>query len=63
MRASGNRDVSVRLFPGVSHSLLYDPVGLNNGWAYLPTFLTCPDVLRSAVEWLAVRLRVPGGVP
>jgi hypothetical protein len=56
MREGGNRDVTVRLVPGVSHSLLYDPVGLASGWVYLPGFLPAPEVLRTAGDWLAERL-------
>jgi dipeptidyl aminopeptidase/acylaminoacyl peptidase len=56
MRAAGNRDVTVRLFPGVSHSLLRDPLGLNSGWVYLPAFLTSPDILQAMSEWLSARL-------
>jgi len=59
MRAGGNRDVSVRIYPGVSHSLLYDPGGLNSGWVYLPGFLTAPELLRSTADWLAARLSAP----
>jgi fermentation-respiration switch protein FrsA (DUF1100 family) len=56
MRASGNRDVTVRIVPGISHSLLPDPVGLSSGWVYLPGFLTSPEVLRTAGDWLAGHL-------
>jgi pimeloyl-ACP methyl ester carboxylesterase len=62
MRAAGNRDVTVRLFPGVSHALLYDPIGLGSGWVFLPGFLVCPELSRTAVDWLAVRLAVPRNV-
>jgi hypothetical protein len=58
MRAGGNADVTVRIIPGVSHSLLPDPVGLSSGWAALPAFLTSPDVLRELTSWSVVRLRV-----
>ena len=56
MRQGGNRDVTVRFFPGVSHSLLYDPVGLNSGWVYLPAFHTAPEILSAAGDWLVKRL-------
>jgi uncharacterized protein len=56
MRQAGNRDVSVRIVPGVSHSLLPDPVGLNSGWVYLPAFLTSPEILSAAGDWLNERL-------
>ena len=55
MRANGNRDVSVRIFPGISHSFLPDPVGLSSRWAVLPGFVTSPEVLRTITEWVAMR--------
>jgi hypothetical protein len=59
MRAGGNSDVSVRIFPGVSHSLLPDPGGLSSGWATLPAFLTAPDLLDELTRWSTARL-TPG---
>jgi dienelactone hydrolase len=56
MRSAGNRDVTVRIFPGVSHSLLPDPVGPPDGWAWLPGFLTAPDLLREVTQWSVSRL-------
>jgi dienelactone hydrolase len=56
MRAAGNRDVTVRIFPGLSHSFLPDPVGLNSGWASLPGFLTSPEVTRTLADWAVARL-------
>lgn len=56
MRAGGNRDVTVRVFPGISHSFLPDPIGLNSGWAYLPGFMTSPEVLRTITSWASERL-------
>jgi len=58
MRAGGNRDVTVRIFPGVSHSFLPDPVGLNSGWAGLPAFRTSPEVTRALADWAATHLAV-----
>jgi hypothetical protein len=58
MRAGGNTDVTVRIIPGVSHSLLPDPVGLSSGWAALPAFLTSPELLGELARWSVVRLRV-----
>ena len=58
MRDGGNRDVTVRIFPGVSHSFLPDPIGLGSGWVALPGFLTSPGVLEAMGEWLVVRLGV-----
>ena len=56
MRAGGNRDVSVRLFPGISHSFLPDPGGLNSGWAALPGFMTSPQVLKAITDWADTHL-------
>lgn len=61
MRERGNRDVTVRFFPGVSHSLLPDPLGLNSGWVFLPAFLTSPEILETAGSWLGRRLHAPSG--
>lgn len=56
MRANGNADVTVRLFPGVSHAFLPDPVGLNAGWAALPGFETSPEVLRAIADWAVMHI-------
>jgi dienelactone hydrolase len=56
MRAGGNSDVTVRIFPGVSHSLLPDPGGLSSGWAALPAFLTAPDLLDVLTRWSEAKL-------
>jgi uncharacterized protein len=56
MRSNGNSDVTVRIFPGVSHSLLPDAVGLSSGWAALPGFLTSPDLLDFMSKWAAEKL-------
>ena len=57
MRAGGNSDVTVRIFPGLSHSLLPDPDGLPTGWAALPAFLTAPDLLEELTQWSVAKLR------
>ena len=56
MRSNGNKDVTVRIFPGVSHSMLPDPIGLNSGWVYLPAFQTSPELLDTMSDWLNSRL-------
>jgi len=56
MRAGGNRDVTVRIVPGVSHSLLPDPNGLPSGWAYLPAFVTAPQILDELAAWTRAHL-------
>ena len=57
MRESGNRDVSVRIFPALSHTLLPDPYGLSAGWAGLPGFLTSPDLARAVGDWIDLHTR------
>jgi dienelactone hydrolase len=56
MRSGGNRDVSVRVFPGVSHSFLPDPIGLNSGWVGLPGFMTSPQVLQAITQWVGAHV-------
>jgi len=57
MRTGGNSDVTLRIFPGVSHSLLPDPGGLPSGWGALPAFLTAPDLLDEVTRWSVAKLR------
>lgn len=56
MRSGGNPDVTVRVFPGISHAMLPDPVGLSSGWVVLPGFLTAPVILETVARWTASRL-------
>jgi fermentation-respiration switch protein FrsA (DUF1100 family) len=56
MREGGNRDVTVRIFPGVSHAFLPDPYGLASAWATLPGFMTSPQVLDAIGEWASAHL-------
>jgi len=60
MRSNGNTDVTVRIFPAVSHSLLPDPVGLGDGWVFLPGFLTSPELLQVMGQWAAQKLGCEG---
>jgi len=57
MRAHGNGDVTVRIFPGISHTFLPDPVGLSSGWAGLPGFMTSPQVLQAVTDWVSKRAK------
>jgi dipeptidyl aminopeptidase/acylaminoacyl peptidase len=61
IRSNGNSDVTVRIFPGVSHSLLPDPLGLNSGWVLLPGFLTSPQLLDVMAQWASGKLGTTGG--
>lgn len=57
MRGNGNADVTVRIFPILSHTLLPDPVGLAAQWVTLPAFFTSPQLLDVTTAWLRARLR------
>jgi dienelactone hydrolase len=61
IRSSGNSDVTVRIFPGVSHSLLPDPMGVGSGWVLLPAFVTSPQLLDVMSRWAAGKLGATGG--
>jgi uncharacterized protein len=61
IRSNGNSDVTVRILPGVSHSLLPDPIGLGSGWVMLPGFLTSPQLLDVVSQWTAEKLATTGG--
>lgn len=51
MRSNGDDDVTVRLFPNISHSMLPDVAGVDTGWATLPAFMTSPQILQTVTEW------------
>jgi dienelactone hydrolase len=57
MRAAGNRDVTVRLVPHVSHILSPDPEGLATGWSHLPSYRPVEEILRTVSAWLTAHLR------
>ncbi|HEV2735617.1 MAG TPA: alpha/beta hydrolase [Longimicrobiaceae bacterium] len=57
IRAGGNRDVAVRVLPGVNHLLVRDPNGDVRGYAALPSKQVAPEVLGALADWLAVKLR------
>ncbi|HEX7242235.1 MAG TPA: alpha/beta fold hydrolase, partial [Longimicrobiaceae bacterium] len=59
IRAGGNRDVTVRLLPGVNHLFLRDPVGTADParYAALPSKEVVPEALGALADWLAAKLR------
>jgi len=58
MRAGGNRDVTVRLFPGLNHLFLVSPSGTGDPAEYATLReVTLPqDVLDTIATWLAAKL-------
>lgn len=59
LREGGNRDVTVRVFPGLNHLFLHDPAGAPDpaGYAALPDKQVPAAVLGALADWLAERLR------
>ncbi|GJG85683.1 hypothetical protein tb265_08640 [Gemmatimonadetes bacterium T265] len=56
LRAGGDRDVTVRVFPDTDHLFLADPSGAPAGYAALPSKAVRPEVLGAVADWLAARL-------
>jgi len=55
VRAGGNRDVTVRLFPGTNHLFLPDG-GVGFSYEKLPSFVVPTEVMGAIAEWLVTRL-------
>jgi len=55
VRGGGNRDVSVRVFPGANHLFLPDG-GVGFSYDKLPSFVVKPEVIGAIADWLAARL-------
>ena len=56
MRASGNRRVTMKLFPDRNHLFLMDPSGHPSGYARLTNNTVDADVLGTLADWLATTL-------
>jgi dipeptidyl aminopeptidase/acylaminoacyl peptidase len=59
VRAGGNRDVTLRVFPGLNHLFLPDPEGTADleRYAGSPSGDLPPEVLGALADWLAAKLR------
>ncbi|MDB4951463.1 MAG: hypothetical protein JWM27_4112 [Gemmatimonadetes bacterium] len=59
IRAGGNGDVTVRVFPGLDHLFLRDPEGTPDPahYAALPSRDVPQEVLGALADWLAAKLR------
>jgi len=60
IRAGGNRDVTVRVFPAVNHLFVNDANGDFRAYDKLPSNKVSPVVLGALADWLANRLTVAG---
>jgi dipeptidyl aminopeptidase/acylaminoacyl peptidase len=58
-RAGGNKDVTVRVFPGVNHLFLRDPVGNPAHYAELKDARVGGDILGLIADWTAAHLAAP----
>lgn len=54
-RSGGNKDVTMKLFPGLNHLFLADPTGNWAGYATLPSKQLGTDVLGTIADWIAAR--------
>lgn len=57
-RKSGNKDVTVRVFPNLNHLFLTSKSGAETEYANLETHSLGDDVLRALADWLQVKLKV-----
>ncbi|HEV7588017.1 MAG TPA: alpha/beta fold hydrolase [Longimicrobium sp.] len=57
IRGGGNRDVTLRVFPGLDHLMAPDPDGSPAGYATLPSPKVSREVLGTLADWLTMKLR------
>jgi dipeptidyl aminopeptidase/acylaminoacyl peptidase len=60
MRAAGNRDVTVRIIPQLSHTLSPDITGHLQGWSWLPSRRLSNALLEDVARWLGAELHARG---
>lgn len=56
MRQGGNRDVTVRVFPGLDHLFVPDTSGQPSGYVSLTSSRVSADVLGTLADWLVLKL-------
>jgi hypothetical protein len=59
LRAAGDREVSVRIFPHLSHTLCPDAIGSLQAWSWLPSRRLSNQLLETLTGWLTAELK-PG---
>ena len=57
IRAAGEREVTVRIIPHVSHTLCPDVIGSVQAWTWLPSWRLSKALLDTVTRWLAAELR------
>ena len=58
LRASGNRRVTMRLFPETNHLMVADPSGFPGGYATLPSVRVRPEVVGAVADWVVALVAV-----
>lgn len=63
IRSGGNKDVTVRLFPGTDHLFLDDPTGdFLDMYKHVRTNKVSPEILGALADWLVARIGTPAVV-
>jgi len=57
LRAGGNRDVTMRIFPKVNHPLMRDPDGHDRRELYLDSLDVASEVVETVVSWVVSHVR------
>lgn len=57
LRASGNTDVTVRVFPGLNHLFVVDPDGDPSKYARLSTGRVSSEVIGAIADWIVAKTR------
>ncbi len=62
-KEAGNRDVTLRLYPGTNHLFIADPDGSPSGYPRLGSGRVRPEVVGDLVEWLVLKLGLTSRAP
>ena len=63
MRAGGNKDVTVRMFPSTDHLFLDDPTGdFSDMYKHVKTNKISPMILGAMADWLVAKIGTPAVV-
>ena len=57
MHAAGNRDVTARIIPHLSHTLCPDIIGSIQAWSWLPSRRLSNTLLETLTSWLVTELK------
>jgi len=52
---SGNRDVTMKVYPNLNHMFIYDPSGFPGGYQFLKPIVD-PRLFNDVGDWLVARL-------